>query len=140
MYAPYVKFAWAYFNQGDLDNFNRCVNKLMDSGFPGPFDTPTNDLYKKEESIFKALNKYFLANKQDAESDDREKNFLCSQYTYLAWTYYAMREMKQFRRCLLKSFRNYPSVKGVVVLLKSLLGRRAIEAIHRLKVKHTVQS
>ena len=140
MYAPYVRFAWCYFNKGDLNNFDRCVNKLMDSGFPGPFDTPTNDLYKEEKSIFRALNNYYLANKKDVESAAREKNFLCSQYSYLAWIYYAMGEMHQFRRCLLKSFRNHPSVKGAVVLLKSLLGRRAIEAIHRLRVNYTVKS
>ena len=140
MYAPYVKFAWTYFNQGDLDDFDRCVNKLMDRGFPGPFDTPANDLYKKEESIFKALNKYYIANKQDVESDDSEKNFLCSQYAYLAWKYYAMGGMRQFRRCLLKAFRNRPSGKGAVLLLKSLLGRRAMEGIHHLKIMFNERS
>ncbi len=134
MYASSVRFAWCYFNKGDLDNFDRCVNKLMDSGFPGPFDPPANDLYKEEKSIFKALNNYYLANKKDVKSDAGEKNFLCSQYANFAWKYYAMGEMRQFRRCLLKSFRNHPSAKGAVLLLKSLLGRRTIEGIHRLRV------
>ena len=59
MFAPYVMFAWSYFNQGDLDKFYRCVAKVLDSGFQGPFDVPANDLFKEEESIFKALNNYF---------------------------------------------------------------------------------
>jgi hypothetical protein len=106
----------------------------MESGFPGPFDAPAHDLYKEEEFIFNALNNYFLTNKQGVEKDAREKNFLSSQYTYLAWHYYARGDMGQFRRCLLQSFRNHPSAKGAVVVLQSLLGRRAMEGIHRLRV------
>lgn len=134
MYAPYVKFAWSYFNQGALYMFDRCVAKVMDSGFPGPFDIPAKDLCIEEESIFKALNNYFLTNKHDIQSAARAKNLFSRQYASLAWHYYAMGDMRQFRRCLNRSFRNHPSPGGAVLLLKSLLGRRTIEGIHRLRV------
>jgi glycosyltransferase involved in cell wall biosynthesis len=134
VYAPYVKFAWSYFNQGNLDMFDHCVAKVMDSGFRGPFEIPADDLYQKEEFTFKALNKYFLGNKQDVASRVRKKFFFSRQYAYLAWNYYSMGEMRQFRRCLSRSFRNHPSPGGAVLLLKSLLGRRTIEGIHRLRL------
>jgi glycosyltransferase involved in cell wall biosynthesis len=136
MFVPYVKFAWSYFNRGDASNFNRCVTKIMDSGFPGPFEVPTDDISKNERALFEALENYFRANIHDVKLRARKRNFLSAQYTYFAWHYYAMGAMRQFRRCLHLSFRNHPSPKGAVLFLKSLLGKKTMEGIHRLRSRY----
>ena len=133
MCEPYMNFSWEYFSKGSLDNADRCVNEVLDSGYQGPFDILIPDLYKGEEYIIKVLNEYFFTNRQDTEMMERAKDLFRNQYLYLAWKHYAIGEMRQFRRCLLEAFRNRPSGKGAVLLLKSLLGKRAIEGLHRLR-------
>ena len=131
---PYVKFAWEYFNQASLEDFNRCINEVMDSGFQGPFDIPAFDLCKKEKYIFNVLNKYFFSDKQSLDRKKRGKDFLCNQYIHNAWGYYSMGDMKNFRRCLVKSLSRQLSVKGLILLLKSLLGKRTMEEVHRIRL------
>ena len=123
-----------YFNQGSLEDFNRCINEVLNSEFQGPFDVPTFELHKKEKYIFEALNKYFFTNKQDMGLNRRGKDFLRDQFIHFAWKSYIAGDMKNFRRYLLESLRNRLSGRELVLLLKSLLGKRGMEEIHRLRL------
>jgi hypothetical protein len=105
----------------------------MDSGFQGPFVLPVPDIYKNEKYLFESLQKYFFANKQNLGLRKRGKDFLCNQYLNIGWQYYNMLDMQNFRRCLWGAFWYHPSVNGLVLLFKSLFGRRAMEAISRIR-------
>jgi len=137
---PYSKFAWEYFNQGSIEDFDRCICEILDNGFQGPFAVPNIGLYRSEKNIISVLNNYFFYDSKNIELRKKGKNFLGTQYLNLSWQYYSQGDMSNFRRCLIKSFQNRPSGNIVVLLLKSLLGKQVMEAIHRLRVKHTVQS
>ena len=137
---PYTKFAWEYFNQGSIEDFDRCIREILDNGFQGPFAVPNIDLYRSEKNIISVLNNYFFNDSKNIELRRKGKNYLGTQYLNLSWQYYSLGDMSNFRRCLIKSLQNRPSGNIVVLLLKSLLGKRTMEAIHRLRVKHTVQS
>ena len=131
---PYIKLAWAYFNRGIPECFNRCINGVIDSGFQGPFDIPTDKLHNREKYIIKALIKYFFTGDQKMGQKNRGKDFLQKQYLHFAWKYFSIEDMKKFRRCLLVLFRNCPSVRWLILWLKSFLGRKAMGKLNRLKV------
>jgi glycosyltransferase involved in cell wall biosynthesis len=135
---PYSKFAWEYFKKGSVKDFDRCIRELLDSGFQGPLAVPDYDLYKSEKNIMSVLNNYFSCDSKNIELKRKGKNFLATQYHNLSWQYYSLGDMSNFRRCLMKLLKNRPSGKVITLLLKSLLGKRAMEALHRLRVKHTV--
>jgi hypothetical protein len=130
---PYTKFAWEYFRRGSIKDFNRCIHTSMECGFAECFNIPTSELTQKGYALTEALSKYFFTNDLDKAKKSRGKSFLSNQYACLAWQYYSLGDMQNFRRCLLRSFNNRPSIKGLRLLFKSFLGRRIMEAINLLR-------
>jgi hypothetical protein len=61
------------------------------------------------------------------------KKLLAEQFMYFAWKYYHGDDMKNFRRCVARSFFYAPSVTGLMLLVKSVLGKTLMEHIHTIK-------
>jgi len=128
-----ISFAWRYYLEGDRKSFNRLIYQALEY-------SPLNTIFVhgegargKEEALFEVFHKYW--NKPEHQEQRESRKWVFNrQYIQLAWEYYSMGDMKNFRRCLLQSFRNCPSGKVLVLLLKSLLGKRAMEEIHRLRI------
>ncbi len=129
--SPYMKFAWEYLRRGQVDDFDRCIREVMESGFAGPFSLPLQEITKNEKYLLEALRNFFFEKKQQGSVDAKEKDVVNSLYLNIGWQYYHLGDMKNFRRSLLCAFREQPTRSVGALLFTSLLGKWAMERIRR---------
>ncbi len=130
---PCMQFAWACHERDDEAGFIRFVVEAMASGATEPFDIPGEDLRVREERLMKALRIYGDA--ADGAGGRRSANstFMPRQYCNLGWQYYGRGDMISFRRCLARALEMRFALRPLLVLLTSLLGRRVLTALCRLR-------
>jgi len=125
----YIKFAWAHYAQGSLENFNRCIHEAMACGLRSSIDIPVDDLGAAEPYLFNALYAFFSKNRQSMEEKERRDDFLSNQYIHLAWKYHARDDMKNFRRCIVQSLKKRLCIRVAFLFIKSLLGKKLWEKL-----------
>jgi hypothetical protein len=126
---PYTKLAWLYCAAGSREGCIRCIHEALDSGFQGVFQNCNTTPDAAERFIAPALEQYYSR----APVPRASKKLLAEQFMYFAWKYYHGDDMKNFRRCVARSFFYAPSVTGLMLLVKSVLGKTLMEHIHTIK-------
>ena len=130
---PYTKLAWLYFDAGSREGFNRCIHEILDSGFQGVFQNFRATPAAEEGFVAPALEQYHVCTSTKAPLRSSTRKLFAQQFMYFAWKYYQADDIKNFRRCLARAFFYAPSAKGFMLLVKSLLGKAAMERIHTIK-------
>jgi hypothetical protein len=130
---PYIKLAWLYFAAGSQEGFKRCIHELLDSGFQGIFQNYTANPDAEERFIASALEQYRARSSSKSSRHSISNKRFAEQFLYFAWKYYHADDLKNFRRCLIRSFFYAPSLQGFMLLAKSLLGKTLMEHIHTIK-------